>query len=289
LINIFFAPGTFGSTMEYMLRNFTKDFENVKGNIMLDGSMHSFKKEWHVASLDKTETYSEEIEISTVTYPWYGKSLDEIFNVWPGDLKKSKNVCIKVKDLEAAELNLLFFFYKIAKSILSDYFAADKHFARWNSNYTNHKDMQKWEKREWYSLFYIGLLNDWLNVEKPINQIGNFLLINNIDILNNLDIEFTKIVDHCGLTEDKSIEYFEFVTKWTKAQQYILEEFKLIDKVVLSTINGLDFDWSQDRLCFTSECIIQKRLRDNGYEIKCYNLNDFPTNSEQLYNLLEKQ
>jgi hypothetical protein len=37
-----------------------------------------------------------------------------------------------------------------------------------------------------------------------------------------------------------------------------------------------------------SEAMIQKKLRDNGYELKCFELDTFPTDSIQLYRLMEK-
>jgi hypothetical protein len=284
----------FASTLEYMLRNFTADFEDVKGQITSDGSMHTFWKEFHIDSLKDLDKFSEKIKISTPLYPFSDADFNEILAQWPGNLNKSKNICIRAKDIRDSELNLLFQFYKIVKGTLnieSAIFGKDssKNFAKWNPSYLHWSDMQKWELREWFSTYYPDYVTEWIDVEKDINQFNNFLLINNIDILNNLDVEFTKIINHCGLTEDKTKEYFDFISNWIRAQQYILKEFELIDKIVKKTLENLEFDWSDDRLCIISECIIQKRLRDSGYEIKCHNLNNFPTNSEQLYKLLEKR
>lgn len=284
----------FGSTLEYMLRNFTKNFETVKGHITADGSLHSIMKEWHPLELKDLETYQEKIKIATPIYPFPDAKFKQILNSWPSLLDKSKNICIRARTTEDAEVNLLFQFYKIVKGVLNNKFAifgkdTSTHFSKWNPNYVHWTDMKKWELREWFSLNYPECVSEWIHIENGLHDYKNFLVLNNTEILKDLNSEFTKIVNHCTLVQDKSKEYFKFISNWTTSQQYILEEFALIDKIVTSTQNNSNFDWSNSRLCIISECIIQKRLRDNGFEIKCYNLNDFPTNSEQLYNLLEKQ
>lgn len=284
----------FGSTIEYMLRNFTKNFDSIDGYITADGSMHSYKKEFHPRNLNALSEYNDNIKISTPIYPFSDAKLSRLLEAWPGDLNNSSNIFIKSNTIEDAEYNLLCQFYKTANGVVNNKFAvfgelSNEDFGNWSKKYSHWSDMQKWELREWFSIYYSDYVTEWIDIEKDINQVDNFLVINNIDILNNLDIEFTKIVNYCGLTEDKSNEYYDFIINWTETQQYIFKEFELIDKIVSTTTNNLDFDWKNNRLCIVSECIIQKRLRDNGYEIKCYNLNDFPTNSKQLYNLLEKQ
>lgn len=284
----------FGSTLEHMLRNYTQNLENVKGHITSDGSLHSFRKEWHPGKLKDLEKYQEKIKIATPIYPFPDAKFKIILNSWPGKLNESKNICIRARTIDDAELNLLFQFYKIVKGVLNNKFGifgqdANTHFSKWNPNYVHWMDMKKWELREWFSLNYPKCVSEWIHVEKDLSDYKNFLVLNNRDILKDLNLEFTKIVNHCNMVQDKSEEYFKFISNWTTAQQYILEEFALIDKIVISITNNSDFDWSNSRLCVISECIIQKRLRDNGYEIKCHDLNDFPTNSEQLYNLLEKQ
>jgi len=284
----------FGSTLEYMLRNYTDNFEKSHGYITSDGSLHSYKKEYHPIILKDFENFSNTIQISTPIYPFPDAKLNEIIDKWPGQLNESKNIFIRAETLEDAELNLLFQFYKIVKGVLNDNFGIfgkdnNKNFANWNSSYLHWLDMQKWELREWFSIYYPNWVNEWINVERDLSAINKFLLINSINILNDIDTEFTKIVKFSELNANKNNDYYKFISSWTLSQDYIIEEFKLIDNIVQKTLKNLEFDWTSSRLCIISECIIQKRLRDNGYEIKCYNLNNFPTNSEQLYNLLEKQ
>jgi hypothetical protein len=48
MICVFFVPGMFGSTVEYVLRAFTNELDNIDAEILSDGSMHSFKTQMHL-------------------------------------------------------------------------------------------------------------------------------------------------------------------------------------------------------------------------------------------------
>jgi len=103
-------------------------------------------------------------------------------------------------------------------------------------------------------------------------------------MLYDTKLSLIKIINHCGLTPDGDID--SFVTKWQLAQQYVVDEFDLLDHIVDSAINQKDFSWSPTHVI--AEAIVQQRLRTCGYEIRCDGLNNFPTDAKTLYNLLEK-
>lgn len=295
MINIFFVPGMFGSTLEYMLRNFTQNFNKVNGHITEDGSLHSFDKEFHPETGDMTQQFFQrfipDIAITTPIYPMPDEKLSGIIAKWPGDLSTSKNIFIHANAIEDAELNILFQYYKISKGVLQHglgIFCGDNthNIVNWNENYQSWRQMQPWELREWLSLFYREWINEWIHINDDIKSIDQKLVLGNTDILNNLEDAFLKIVDYCGLTP--TMTHDSFVTEWTAKQQYILDEFYLIQKIIQNTLDQQYFKWSKEQLCFLSESIIQARLRLLGYEIKCYNLNEFPTNSLDLHSILEK-
>ena len=53
-----------------------------------------------------------------------------------------------------------------------------------------------------------------------------------------------------------------------------------------NTVNNVLFEWN--KVSIISEAIVQQRLRSLGYEIRCDGLNNFPTDSHTLGNLLEE-
>ena len=292
MINIFFVPGMFGSTLEYMLRNFTNNFTPVTGEILLDGSVHSFEKQfhWHHEGIEKLfSTFNDSIEIANILYPEETHSINWIIENWPDDLTKSKNIMVVAENLRNAELNLLFQYYKIAYGVKLKFglniFFCINNLDKWDEKIKNWSDARLWQLRESYSLFYPRMIEESWTLNDT--DIPNLITVKNYDILYNLKETFLKIVNFCELTlRDENLD--TFITEWVSKQNYIINEFNLLDKIVQSTLNKEYFDWSNDRLCLISEAIIQQRLRQHGYNIKCCNLNKFPTNSKELENLLEK-
>lgn len=55
-------------------------------------------------------------------------------------------------------------------------------------------------------------------------------------------------------------------------------------RVTLEGLNHLDFG----ELCLISQAWIQYQLRTKGYELRCHDLNDFPTDSDHLRSLIYK-
>ena len=53
MINVFFVPGMFGSTIEFILRSYTNEYTPISAGIDSDGAMHSFNKEYHPTSVTK--------------------------------------------------------------------------------------------------------------------------------------------------------------------------------------------------------------------------------------------
>lgn len=281
----------FGTTLEYALKNYTIEFDSVQGYLLDDGSMHSFAKEFHPRSMQDLEQFNSDIKISTPIYPFPSGDLAEIVKLWPGDFNTSKNIFVHANNLESAEINMLFQYYKIAKGKLNlglKTFCGNNSYniVNWNNSYTHWSQMQPWELREWLSLFYPVWLRGWIDIDGSIESVSNKLKVSNTDLLSNIEEQFVKIAKFCNLTMSGS--YKEFFIEWTNKQQYIIDEFKLIDKIINCTLSEDSFEWASEDICFLSEAIIQRKLRDKGYELKCFDLNTFPNNSKTLYNALEK-
>jgi hypothetical protein len=142
--------------------------------------------------------------------------------------------------------------------------------------------MRPWQLREWISLFYVAWVQEWIESQ---HQVGaNFYKVSNISILENLSRATREIFQHCDLTESAGLD--DFAVHWRGKQQYIMDEFDLLDRVIECTINNVPFNWNPVNPI--AEAIVQQRLRANGYEIRCDGLDVFPTDSITLYNLLEK-
>jgi hypothetical protein len=299
MISIFFVAGMFGSSIEYMLRMYSNNFlypvrlrrnqtNTAITGIQSDGSMHGFRKELHIGSLS---AYGQniDVEISTPTYPTPDGTLLKILKVYPFK-PSSVNVLLYADSLRAAEINILFQYHKIAVGavmkfglgIFSNGHENENDIVNWNNKYTHWSQMQPWEWREWMSLFYTTWVQEWINSQHEVPD--NFLKISNTEMLFQPKDTITRIFDFCNVPITGDLDLF--VNEWAEKQQYVIDEFNVLDDICNNTINNIAFSWEQ--LHIVASAIVQQRLRSLGYEIRCDGLNTFPTDSATLYSLLER-
>jgi hypothetical protein len=299
MIHIFFDPGSFGSTIESVLRNYTDHSTPIESKILDDGSMHSYRKEQHVINTDVLNKFLQmdiagngvnDNTITTPTYPYneskFPAILDRFSSIksWKTDVK----ILIFQPDLRACELNLLFKYYKMCFGYINTglgvgMFGDNRHdIVNWNKDYTDWTQMKIWELREWFSLYYPGYVQEFIVSQHQVDD--NWLKLTNTDILYNTKESLLKIIDYCGLNNTKDLK--EFVAEWQQAQQYIVDEFGLLDRIVDCSINNQPLSWQPVNLI--SEAIVQQRLRAKGYEIRCDGLDIFPTDAIMFNTLLEK-
>jgi hypothetical protein len=300
MVHILFLPGTFGSTVNYVLQSLGTGMTGLtlshNDAILPDGSMHTFYKSGHWLSLPElTKFFNKEIdqniEISTPIYPMEDAHAKDIIDLLYKNCPKDKVIFIYVNSLEYAEINMLAQYYKIANGssirlTINMFCNENEHnIINWNPTYTHWSQMQTWELREWLSIFYIEWVKEWINAK--IHVPSNWLQISSEEILNNTEETFVKACEYCnGIDSTKLDNLKDFSLMWKSKQQYLLDEYNLIKNIVESTISNNDLNWQP--LNIIAEVIIQQKLRSAGYEIKCYNTNIFPTNAKQLHDLLER-
>jgi len=289
MISIFFVPGMFGSTVEYILREFSDNFLDpalvLTCGLQPDGSVHGFQKSWHPLNMS---AYKQDVdaEIATPIYPTRDGTLLKILEVYPFK-SPSINVLMYADSLRSAELNLLFQYHKIAEGekhqLGLETFAIgnERDIVKWNSEYTHWSQMQPWEWREWMSLFYTTYVQQWINSQHEVPD--TFLKISTTELLFQTKDTVTRIFDFCNVLAAGNIDLF--IKEWVEKQQYVINEFNLLDDICNNTINNIAFSWEE--LNIVAAAIVQQRLRSLGYEIRCDGLNTFPVSSTTLYSLLE--
>jgi hypothetical protein len=290
MIHVFFVPGMFGSTIEYVLRNYTNEYKTVPGRILDDGSLHLFAKQAHLLDLSSVYNLPNEINKSTITtpiYPFKESHLPEILTAFESIMSvDDRCVLLYAENLADAEINILFQYHKICVGLnktLEIFCRNNTHnIVNWNKDYQHWKDMQLWELREWFSLFYVSWIQEWINSQTQVPT--DWLKIRNVDLLNQPEQSLDTIIKFCNLTVKPGIE--EFFGEWKQRQQYVIDEMKLINNIAKSTTEQTQFTWNPINII--AESMIQQKLRSKGYEIRCDGLNTFPTDAETLYNLLEK-
>jgi hypothetical protein len=191
MIHVFFVPGMFGSTIEYVLRNYTNELVPVSGEILDDGSLHSFAKQAHPLDIEDVNRLSKivnnpynELSVTTPIYPFKKNHLPEIITAFdPVIGLDDKCILLYANNVASAELNILFQYYKICiglKRGLDIFCNSNSHnIVNWNKDYQHWKDMQDWEFREWFSLFYVEWVQEWIDSCTQVP--ADWLKIQNVD------------------------------------------------------------------------------------------------------------
>ena len=294
MIHILFVSGSFGSMLEWGIRCYSSEYENPPMEVKSDGGMHKYRKIYHPCK------YSELIDLNNITDPSYittpiypmtdchSDRIVEFFN--SPKFHNDKRILIGIPDINVAELVILMHYYKISVGLeltLDSIFNNDlakKDITNWNLQYTHWNEMQRWELREWFSLFYSTWVDEWIDTKNYITD--QWLVINPIDLVNNYDSTVKQAIEFCGLEYIKNAPATEISKLWCLKQQPYIDEYNNLDKIVDKTVENKLFKWK--KLSIIHEAMIQKKLRDHGYELQCYNLNDFPCNSIDLYKLLDR-
>lgn len=281
----------FGSAVEFVLRAHTVEGDNPAGNITADGSMHSYKKQFHSDWILCPEQLDDTIWITTPIYPESGMHLPEILKKMEAHCKSwesDKKILIHAVDQQWAEINMLFQYYKISvglKKGIDIFFSGldSINVKQWNPLYQEFSDLKPWELREWLSLCYPAWVEEWINSVECVDT--DVLLVSNKEIVEHTESSFEKIINFCGLTQQDSLK--QFVLDYQSAQKYILDEYKTIENIVQYSISQQWYCWND--INPVSEAIIQQKLRARGFEIRCDGLDVFPTDSITLHNLLNNQ
>lgn len=295
MIHIFFDCGSFGSTVEYAIRNFSNcPLGPISGRILDDGSMHSFEKQHHITSWKTLEDFlcvdRASDAITTPTYPFLDHKFDQVLQKFAGlpSWCSDHKILVYQPDLRAAELNLLFKYHKVCfgqeVSCGLDIIVGDNrhNLSGWDKNYQHWSEMQQWQLREWLSLFYPEWVTEFIKSKDQVDD--TWLQITNTDLLFDTKKTLIKIIEFCGFTANQMIG--DFVRDWQAAQQYIVDEFDLLDKIISNSLNQHPMQWS--KLNVISEAILQQRFRSLGFELQCDGLNHFPSDTKNLYKLLVK-
>jgi transcription termination factor NusB len=156
--------------------------------------------------------------------------------------------------------------------------------AQWNKK--NLDEMSNWEIREMLSLDICSRVKHETEYQELIAYHNPKVFKLDIhDLINNFEPTLISLLEYCGLPIVRQ-NFTEVYSEWISYQKH-LEKDKVVNTIVDSVINNYTFDWSGQNLTLVDEAIVQMILRDlHKLELKCYNLNVFPTNTNDLRKLL---
>ena len=163
-------------------------------------------------------------------------------------------------------------------------------FSQWGHDSIN--EFETWELRELASQCYYDMISaNHILHEDTVEQLKNkFPTIHFIEV--------DKLRDDFIETIKSILEYYELpINNWDKistiyetwlSKQLHINKDKQISDIVDALVTKQELDWTDWNLTFIDEAVIQRKLLENGMSIKCWNLNQFPTNIQDFLPRLER-
>ena len=155
-----------------------------------------------------------------------------------------------------------------------------------NWNKSNLNEMEPWELREFLSLYIYQQHNSETGYKYMCTYVNPKVYKLDIhDLINNFKDTIINLLCYCKLPLIRN-NFDEVYQEWIALQKHI-EKDKIVNTIVDSIINNYTFTWADQNLTLVDEAIVQMRLRElHKLDLLCYNLNVFPTNTNNLRKLL---
>lgn len=162
-----------------------------------------------------------------------------------------------------------------------------KIYSNWLVADTPIAEIPMWIRREFLSFYLMPAWYDqveWYHLDswthpRSHNVLITDLLYNFESVIGQLqqafDLEFVRPIQDLLPYHEKNLQL-----------QTHKNQDQLCKRILDSIMNKANFDWTDQILPLASESYIQWQLRNLGYEIRCHELDKFPTNSVNLQELL---
>lgn len=288
-IAIAFAPGTYGTYLEWCLSSLTSD-TLLNSPLTKVGNSHNFKGA-HLITIDGWKDFlSASSDAPFVRF--HPKHLKE------HDL--SKNLDSVCRDAQSVIYiyphvdHVLLCVNNFISKIWKDWWACqlihtidrDVIYQNWPVSIdTPLEKIPLWIKREFLSYYLMPAWFDqveWYHLDTWTNP--KACIVTTKDLLFEFESTLTKIQNHCKLNYVKPISSLLPHHRQNLELQANLLQDQLCKKIINCVLSDTSFSW--DKLPLGSESWLQWELRNRGWEIRCDGLNEFPTNSLDLNKIL---
>jgi hypothetical protein len=148
-------------------------------------------------------------------------------------------------------------------------------------------DFEIWELRELMAYYWFGRHKDLFTCwDRLANEFPKIKFIP-LDSFKNSPVDaILSYLEFFNVPLPPKESISDIVNQW-KLKQIHMNKDEIVAKIIKSIINKENFDWANENLTIIDEAYIQKLLLDNGINIKCFGLNEFPTNTIDFLTILE--
>jgi hypothetical protein len=259
-----FSHGSYGTFISWCIYSFSElnNFDDVISPISKFGSSHKFRGK---QGFDIVTPTHDPLDESYINYVLVECDKEKMINYIDNQFQKQS-----LGDLEA-HVNT---FFPNANDKLKEHWSGSN----------------RWELRELLSFFLEDMIISIKNqIDKNHLQVkfNNCCTICPETFLLNPTKELEKIFLFFNLKKHKEFETADtYVSEYVKQQQNFIKH-QQINEFVKNSIDNIPY--SVPNLTIFDEAYIQYKLRLQGYEIKCYDLNKVLSNSSDLVGLLERR
>jgi hypothetical protein len=286
---ILYNAGAYGTYLEWVLTTLVSTNE-IKEPFTSTGSSHNFLGNL-LESVDELPLLKTPIEFARI-HPKTSQS-HRLHERVAKALDSSHRVIFLYPDQQSILLNLNNFYTKIckdwfAKRLNEDPVFSENLYNNWNIPHgTPSAQISDWIKREILSYNFMPSWFDeveWFFPNKYSHPRCKFIMIS--DLLYDFEKTLVDLQRFCNLNFKKTIaEMVPYHCRMMSLQKFLNQD-QLCDDIVNSICDNTYFEWRD--LPMASQCWVQWKLRQLGFEIRCYELDIFPTNSIQLQELIYK-
>jgi len=284
-IPIIFQAGVYGTFVEWCLNYFSGE-DVVLDPIKFHGNSHGFVG-YHLLNIDGWRDYvNSNKNFKFVRFHPKIKENDSVIEtVKEVLLSVDKAVILYHKD----SLTLLAINNKFDKIWEEGYLVHNKD--KFNNPYVNWnksdlEEMETWEIREFLSM-NIFKQHESESENKLIEkyQNKNIKKVNIKDLFENFENTIKDLLLWSNLDLVRN-DFNQVYNRWISKQEHKYKD-EIARKIINSILETQYYDWSNQKLSVVDEAFIQMSLRDlHNLDLRCYNLNVFPTNTKDLKDLL---
>jgi hypothetical protein len=289
-VPIIYNGGSYGTYLEWCLTSLCSS-QPIIDPFTGTGSSHKFQGNFVSGTQDwrqylSTGTPHQLVRSHPKIYKTesISKNLNEILN-------SVDNIIYLYPDKDSVLLTVNNYFTKIWDDWWSHQFFTEidvsKIYSNWEVAGIPIDEIPTWIRREFLSFYLMPAWYDqveWYHLDSWNHPRSHNILV------KDLLYDFESVIDQLQQTLN-----FCFVRPVSDLLPYHkknlqLQKFKNQDKlcknIVDSVVNNFKFEWSDQSVPLASESWIQWQLRNLGYEVRCHELDTFPTNSVHLRELI---
>ena len=151
----------------------------------------------------------------------------------------------------------------------------------------NLDEISIWELREFLSLYICQqhTSESGIDVLDDLKKNEKVLFVSIDELRDSFKETLTNIINHCELNFINK-EKIDLVYQGWVSCQYHKDKDLIVSNIVNAVLNDINFSWDNVKLTLIDEAFVQMRLRKHNINIKCFELNTFPSSTSELKPLL---